>query len=107
MMISSNYIRNVNMWIIETSRRDSETCAGQRGPGVVHCTLWCEQCTGMGTGRLFMVILCPTDWGWANIMSRRAAEQMQTLSTGCCPWCSSSCDIQDRPPSTLHPDIEG
>ena len=61
MMISSNYIRNVNMWIIETSRRDSKTCAGQRGPGFVHCTLCCLQCTGMGKGRLFMVIMCPTD----------------------------------------------
>ena len=49
MIISSNYIRNVNMWIIETSRRDSETCAGQRGPGVciiqwgVHSVLGWEQ----------------------------------------------------------------
>ena len=61
MIISSNYIRNVNMWIIETSRRDSETCAGQSGPVFVHCTLCCAQCTRMGKGRLFMVLMCPSE----------------------------------------------
>ena len=72
-------------------------------------------------GRLFMVIICPIGWGMAqrgarvNIKSASCnynvtlarqideAESKLTWSTGCSPSGSSSCDIQDRPQSTLPP----
>ena len=72
-------------------------------------------------GRLFMVIICPIGWGMAqrgarvNIKSSSCnynvtlarqideAESKLTWSTGCSPSDSSSCDIQDRPPSTQLP----
>ena len=72
-------------------------------------------------GRLFMVIICPIGWGMAqrgarvniknascnyNVTLARQideAESQLTWSTGCSPSGSSSCDIQDRPQSTLRP----
>ena len=68
-----------------------------------------------------MVIICPIGWGMAqrgarvniknascnyNVTLARQideAESQLTWSTGCSPSGSSSCDIQDRPQSTLRP----
>ena len=72
-------------------------------------------------GRLFMVIICPIGWGMAqrgarvniknascnyNVTLARQIDEAQsqlTWSIGCSPSGSSSCDIQDRPQSTLRP----
>ena len=72
-------------------------------------------------GRLFMVIICPIGWGMAqrgarvniknascnyNVTLARQIDEAEiqlTWSTGCSPSGSSSCDIQDRPQSTLRP----
>ena len=68
-------------------------------------------------GRLFMVIICPIGWGMAQrgeskhkerfVQHQRNARPPNkgelTSSTGCSPSDSSSCGIQDRPPSTQLP----
>ena len=69
-------------------------------------------------GRLFMVIICPIGWGMAQrgeskhkerfVQRQRNARPNKragfTLSTGCSPSGSSSCDIPGRPRSTQRPD---